>query len=138
MTIDRQRAARRTPIARWSREAPAGPAVRVPGTLGVTVAALIEGEASVALAGELDVAHAPRVARMLRTLVESGCNASIDASAVSFIDATGVAALISARHRATELGRGLVIVSPSEPVLRMLELTAMGELLSVLRPADRR
>ena len=138
MTIDRHRGTQEPAITPWPRQAAAWPTRRVPGTLDVTVAACTEGEASVALDGELDVAHAPRVGRMLRTLVESGCNASIDASAVSFIDATGVAALISARDRAAGVGRALVIVSASEPVLRMLELTAMGDLLSVLRPAHRR
>jgi anti-sigma B factor antagonist len=138
MTIDRQKGTRERAITPWPRQPAARPTPHVPGTLGVTVAACTEGEASVALTGELDVAHAPRVERMLRTLVERGCNASIDASAVSFIDATGVAALIRARDSAAGLGRALVIVSASEPVLRMLELTAMGDLLSVLRPADRR
>ena len=138
MAIDRQRGAREPVIAPWPRPPAARPTVHVPGTLGVTVAACAEDEVSVALAGELDVAHAPRVERTLRTLVESGFNASIEASALSFIDATGVAALIRARERATGLGRALVIVSASEPVLRMLALTATGDLLSVLRSADRR
>lgn len=136
MTIDRERGAREPVITPWPRPPVARPTVHVPGTLGVTVVACAEGVASVALTGELDVAHAPRVERTLRTLVESGFNASIDASALSFVDATGVAALIRARARAMVLGRALVIVSASEPVLRMLELTAMGDLLSVLRPAD--
>lgn len=138
MTIDRQKGTPERAITAWRRQPAARPTTRVPGTLGVTVVACTEGEASVALAGELDVAHAPRVERTLRTLVESGFNASIEASALSFIDAAGVAALIRARERATGLGRGLVIVSASEPVVRMLELTATGDLLSVLRPADRR
>lgn len=138
MTIDRQRGARERAVTPWPRRPAARPTARVPGTLGVTIAAGAEGEALVVLAGELDVAHAPRVERMLRTLVERGCNVSIDASALSFIDATGVAALIRARDSAAGLGRSLVIVSASEPVLRMLELTATGDLLSVLRPAHRR
>jgi anti-anti-sigma factor len=129
MTIDRQRGAReRTPLS-WPRQPTARPRVRVPGTLGVTVAASAEGEASAALAGELDVAHAPRVERMLRTLVERGCNASIDASAVSFIDATGVAALIRARDSAAGLGRALVIVSAS-----LLSLFGRDQPLATLLP----
>ena len=91
------------------------------------------GEASIALVGEVDVAHAPRVARLLRMLVDSGCNAVVDASALAFIDASGVAALLRARGHADARGRALVLVSPSATVLRTLELTATRDLLHVRR-----
>lgn len=108
------------------------------GALGVTVAVRSCGEASVALVGELDVAHAPHVARVLRALVDSGCNAVVDTSALVFIDATGVAALLRARGYADARGRTLLLVSPSACVLRMLELTAMSDLLRTGRVSSLR
>jgi len=125
-------------VTAWPRQQGSIPTAPVPGTLTVTVADGAVREVSVTLAGELDVAHASRVERMLRRLVESGRDASVDASAVAFIDATGVAALVGVRERAESLGRGFVVVSPSASVLRMLELTATEDLLHIPRPADRR
>lgn len=108
---------------------PSRPTPHAPGTLDVRVMICSETEASVALVGELDVAHARDAARMLRMLVNRGYDATVDASALSFIDATGLAALLSARALARARRRTLVIVSPSEPVARMIELTATQDLL---------
>lgn len=108
-----------------------------PGRLDLSVAVGSEGERLVALVGELDVASAPRVARVLRMLVDRRCNTAVDASELAFIDATGVAALLTARNHADACGRAFALVSPSACVLRMLELTATRDLLHGRSPVSR-
>jgi anti-sigma B factor antagonist len=122
-------------VTSWPRRHRSGPAALVPGALEVSVADCSEAGASVALVGELDVAHAPHVARVLRMLADRGCDAAVDVSALRFIDAAGVATLLNARAHAEARGHRLVLVSPSAAVVRMLELTATQDLLPV-RSAD--
>jgi anti-anti-sigma factor len=97
----------------------------------VSVAICSDTEASIALVGELDVAHAPYVARMLRMLTDSGCDTVVDVCALRFIDAAGVATLLDARAQAEARDHRLVLVSPSAAVVRMLELTGTQDLLLV-------
>ena len=106
-------------------------AALAPGALDVSVAVCSEAEASIALVGELDVAHAPHVARVLRLFADRGCDTVVDVSALRFIDAAGVATLLNAHAHAKAQGHRLVVVSPSASVVRMLELTATHDLLPV-------
>ncbi len=118
-------------VTSWPRRQRPRPTALVPGALEVSVAVCSEAEASIALVGELDVAHAPYVARVLRMFADSGCDTVVDARALRFIDAAGVATLLNARAHAEARGHGLVLVSPSASVVRMLELTAAHDLLLV-------
>ena len=118
-------------VTSWPRRQRPRPAALVPGALEVSVAVCSEAEASIALAGELDVAHAPYVARMLRMFADSGCDTVVDVCALRFIDAAGIATLLNARAHAEARGHGLVLVSPSASVVRMLDLTSTQDLLLV-------
>ncbi len=118
-------------VTSWPRQQRPRPTALVPGALELSVAVCLEAEASIALVGELDVAHAPYVAGVLRMFADRGCDTVVDACALRFIDAVGVATLLNARAHAEAQGRGLVLVSPSASVVRMLELTATDDLLLV-------
>lgn len=55
----------------------------------------------------------------------------IDLSTVTFIDSTGLGALIHLRNLANEHRGTLLLVEPSAPVLRLLALTRLDEVFTI-------
>jgi anti-sigma B factor antagonist len=107
---------------------PVDPRVRVAGPFRV------DGGLTFVLSGELDVAGADEVDRRLRDV--GGGQVVLDLRALRFIDSTGLAVLYRCHERLTEAGgeRLALTVAPGQ-VLRMLELTHLGDVFS-LRLAD--
>ena len=92
------------------------------------------GVMNVSVAGELDLATSP----MLSELIEACClrrgltTVVVDVREVRFIDVTGLGALLAARQSARVLGGGLVLIGPSAPVERLIELAKLdGELVLI-------
>jgi anti-sigma B factor antagonist len=82
----------------------------------------------VSLRGELDMAT---VVGLEDWLVEvSGSTVVIDLDQLTFMDSSGIAALIGARNRIIEKGDRLVLTRPHENVRRVLEITGLTEWLS--------
>lgn len=85
--------------------------------------------------GELDMASAPRLGRVLNTALDDGASAlSLDLTELSFLDSTGVRVLISAHRRATDQGCAFTLARPTRSVRRVLHLTGVDQLL-VIEPA---
>jgi anti-sigma B factor antagonist len=78
----------------------------------------------VRLGGELDLAGTHRLAAALEATrdVAPGLPLVLDLSAVSFMDSSGVRALVEAGRLAQETGRRLALLRPSRPVVRVLDL----------------
>ena len=57
----------------------------------------------------------------------------LDCEGVTFLDSAGVRALIVARNEAARNGVDLVVVRPSAPVIRVIEMTGLVGFLSVAR-----
>jgi anti-anti-sigma factor len=55
----------------------------------------------------------------------------LDVSAMTFMDSTGAQALLHVHNRVESLGRRLVIVSPTRPVRRVLELMGLDQVITV-------
>jgi anti-anti-sigma factor len=76
----------------------------------------VEGELDLAVAGRLEEA----IAR------SHGEQTLIDLTDCEFIDSTGIAVIVRARReRARDGGGRLVVHSPGDPVLRVLEITGL-------------
>lgn len=88
------------------------------------------GSARIALAGELDMQTVPVLEDHLAQ-VEAGevAEITLDLRDVTFLDSTAVHAFISARDRAKEHGRRLILVGVGPPARRLLELTDTQYLL---------
>lgn len=84
--------------------APNGPAVVVVGDLTLSSADGLSASIDEALAGR------------------AGATVDLDLSRVGFIDSSGLKALLDARARCADADRTLVLVSPSEPVVRLLSM----------------
>jgi len=81
----------------------------------------------VALAGELDIADATR----LRDQLVSGAHSTVtvDLADLSFIDAAGLSALVSARRVLTDAGHTLRLRHPRPQVRRVFALVDLAHLL---------
>ena len=87
---------------------------------------LTVSETRVKVTGELDVLTAPLVIEA----VVKAMTVELDLSEVTFVDSTGVHALIQLRNRRSQLR----IVAISPPVKRVLEVTDIAEALLSAEP----
>jgi anti-anti-sigma factor len=98
-------------------------------TLSVSIrerkAAGAPGESmTIAVAGELDIATAPRFTARLSELLRRGCPRElvIDLSEVSFIDASGLRALTDLRTQVEQQGAVLVLEQVPAQARRVIQL----------------
>jgi anti-anti-sigma factor len=90
------------------------------------------GQLVICVEGDVDLA----VADQMRAACDNALGdceqvLRIDLSGVSFIDSTGLGTLVLVHNAAQESGKHLVLVSPSERVRRLLEITGMTDVFQV-------
>ena len=88
------------------------------------------GETMVTVIGEIDLATAPTVQKRISRLKG---NVVIDLRKVAFMDSTGIRMLIQERERLGGLGSGLRVLVTDSAILRLFELTGLGEVFQVDR-----
>jgi anti-anti-sigma factor len=80
------------------------------------------GRVDARLIGDLDLANAPLVRdELVRMIGEGLTRLSIDLSDLTFLDSTGIAALVVVRKHALELGVESEVPSPREALCHVLE-----------------
>jgi anti-anti-sigma factor len=95
------------------------------------------GGVHVELAGELDIATAPKLDEEVRRLEAGGHELIvIDLRGLRFMDSSGLRALLAADTRAHELGRRVVIVRGDDRVQRVLRITRLDERLEIVEDAE--
>jgi anti-sigma B factor antagonist len=82
---------------------------------------------AIALHGELDVANAADVEAGLTAAVSRESLIIVDLAGLTFIDASGVAALVRARAHARDAGGDLQLCAPRDQARRILD---------IIRPVD--
>jgi anti-sigma B factor antagonist len=83
-----------------------------------------QGVAVIDVDGDLDMAAVADVDAALTAALAGGAPIVVDLADVSFIDSTGMRAMIDARRRSRDLGVPMVCVCPNNAaVWRLLELT---------------
>ncbi|MFC4584860.1 STAS domain-containing protein [Sphaerisporangium corydalis] len=76
--------------------------------------------------GDVDISCSPMLReRLLAALGPQRTRLVLDLSGVTFMDASGLGALMAARRRSLLLGGGMRIVAPSSPVRRVLEASGL-------------
>ncbi len=91
------------------------------------------GSSVVRLPAEIDLATAPAVRDdMMAALNRDGAHLLVDASDVTFMDSSGINALVRAHERAVALGGSLHVVAPGSAVRRVLQITALEQRLGVV------
>jgi anti-sigma B factor antagonist len=90
-----------------------------------------------ALSGELDLVNAPRWEEELVGIeADSPGTLILDLREVTFIDSTGLRAVIAADQRARSAGRRLVVVRGAEPVDRLFAVTELDQRLEIADDPD--
>jgi len=85
------------------------------------------GELVVSVVGELDLASTDEFLAEVNDAVGDEQNLKLDLSGVTFMDSTGLGALIKVRNRLVDRGGALSFVAVSAAVERVLTLTGMAE-----------
>jgi anti-sigma B factor antagonist len=84
----------------------------------------------VTISGEIDILSAPQLReRLLSVIGRHGPQLALDLSGVTFIDCTGINALLSVRRRAELEGGSLRVLRASPCVRRVITLTHLDPLL---------
>jgi anti-sigma B factor antagonist len=90
------------------------------------------GSAVVTIAGEIDVASAPSLSRCLGQCMDEGCtDIRLEMSGVSFMDSSGIKALLAARGQLEEVDGKLTLSNPSRTVLRVLDVTGLNSVFAI-------
>ena len=94
------------------------------------------GPAVLQARGEIDVASAPEFHDALSGLIDQGpAILVVDLSEVSFIDSTGLGVLVSAEKQTRADGHELRLVVTHPQITRLLELTGLNEVFTVVSSA---
>lgn len=90
------------------------------------------GEVVVALDGEMDTHTARSVGDQLNQLAGGGAIALVvDASALRFLDSSGISELLRLRQRTVDAGGTFRVRAASPTVRRVIEITGLLELLGL-------
>jgi anti-anti-sigma factor len=90
--------------------------------------------AGLRIEGELDLATAPVLSAHLDPLPRWCHDVVIDVAGLRFVDSTGLGVLLRAHHAAQDEGRRVLLASPSERVRRLLQISALDDVLLVDDP----
>lgn len=85
-----------------------------------------EGPHTITIAGELDAYSAPAFEAALAETPIDG-DLRLEVSEVGFIDSTGIRAVVTVDNELREKGHRVVVVDPSPPMKRLLELTSLDQ-----------
>ena len=85
---------------------------------------------AVKVTGDIDLATADKVGEALTEALSKGSSVWVDLSAVTFLDSTGIRALVQAHRRASVQGASLYVHGAQQWVAKVLEVTGVGPLLA--------
>jgi anti-sigma B factor antagonist len=91
-----------------------------------------DGRVTLRLHGEVDIASVARLQACLDGAAGTWPVVEIDASGLTFLDSSGVAALALAHRRLNASGVELRVRNPSPFVTRVLQITGLTDLLDVV------
>ena len=92
-----------------------------------------DGISHVRLRGELDLSTVGKVQEELGRLDQHDAGiVLLDLSRLTFLDSTGLRAVVAAAERAREQDRRFVVVKGPEPVQRVFEITRLEERLEMV------
>ncbi len=99
-------------------------------SLSFTVADEGDGVLVLSLGGQLDFVSAPELAPRLADLQAATCDAVVvDVSGVTFIDSTGLNALVAGAQSIQSRDAAVLVAGASKHVARVFEIVRLGETL---------
>jgi anti-sigma B factor antagonist len=95
-----------------------------------------EGYVLVRLSGEVDLSWSQTVRRAVLDALEGGAPVGVDLSEVSYIDSSGIAALVEGFQSARSRGNRFALVAVSDAVRAVLELARLDRVFLIVPTAD--
>lgn len=93
---------------------------------------LADGQALIALTGEVDIYTAPRFKETMLDLLDAGVTSLVvDLSGVTFIDSTALGVLIGGLRRVHDAGGAMVLVVATPAVERILSITGLDRVFTI-------
>ncbi|HVL52554.1 MAG TPA: STAS domain-containing protein [Actinomycetota bacterium] len=91
----------------------------------------------VRVTGELDMATADTLRSHLYELLNDGApDLVVDLAEISFIDSTGLAALVHSFKQAVTKGRSMALLSPAPQAMRVFEASGLLSVLPIYSSAE--
>lgn len=101
--------------------------------LAIQVETLAPGSRLLAVSGELDLFAAPELKQSIASAVDvQAPNLIVDLTSTTFIDSSGLAALILAMKRARSLGGHLVVVDGGGRVARTFRVAGLDQIITIV------
>ncbi len=102
-----------------------------------TRATTVGGASAIAVSGELDIETAAQLSEEVEKAVWSSAGAFVlDLTGLTFLDSTGLHALLRARAYLAREDRPLVLICPRGPARRVLDLASVLDTFVVYASAD--
>lgn len=92
--------------------------------------------AVVKLGGEVDLSWSQQVRRAVLDALARSQKVAVHMAQVSYIDSSGIAALVEGFQNARGKGQGFVLVEVSEPVLAVLRLARLDKVFAIRSALD--
>lgn len=90
----------------------------------------------VRLGGEVDLSWSQQVRRAVLDALGAGGQVAVDLAKVSYIDSSGIAALVEGFQSARGKGQTFVLVEASEAVLAVLRLARLDKVFAIRASLD--
>src|SRR4029077_18559334 len=114
---------------------PAGSGGKVP-AVELNVSSRSQGDHAIVIAtGEIDLYTAPRLQSELAEVIANAAPASrivVDMSGVEFCDSTGMNILLSCLRQVRERGGELELAAPRPAVMKILQVTALDSVFTIV------
>lgn len=92
----------------------------------------LNGRSGVTVTGEVDISNALVLEDYLNDKIRSEQqDLVLNLAGLSFIDSSGLAVLLNTRRLLLSFGRSLVLVSPSQVVMQVLEITGLATVFEI-------
>ena len=95
-----------------------------------------DGYVLVRLGGEVDLSWSQEVRRAVLDALAGANVVGVELSAVSYIDSSGIAALVEGFQQARTRGKRFVLVATSDPVRAVLELARLDRVFQLVPGVD--
>ena len=92
--------------------------------------------AVVRLSGEVDLSWSQQVRQAILDALDGEHGVGVELSAVSYIDSSGIAALVEGFQNARQNGRRFALVAVSQAVMAVLELARLDRVFPIVADVD--
>ena len=94
------------------------------------------GWAIISPSGEIDLATVGQLEDALAASMSGNTDVAVDLTGVTFMDSTGLRALLAANQNLSGSGRRLALIVAGGPVDRLLDISGVGQTLAIFQSLE--